>query len=33
MSKEELAVQVTEINGIEVDNVDFTEASENEVFQ
>jgi hypothetical protein len=33
VSEEELSVQVTEIDGIEVHDVDFAKASKHEVFQ
>lgn len=33
MSEKELSIQVTEINSIEIDNVDFAEAGKDEVFQ
>ena len=33
VSEEELSVQVTEIDGIEVHDVDFAEAGKHEVFQ
>lgn len=33
MSKQELAIEIAQINGIEVDDVDFAEPGEDEVFQ
>ena len=33
MSEQELAVQVAQVDGVEIDNVGFTEASEDEVLQ
>lgn len=33
MTKEELAIQITQIDSVEVNDVDFAEASQNEVFQ
>lgn len=33
MSKQELTIEITQINGVEVDDVDFAEPGEDEVFQ
>lgn len=33
MSKQELTIEIAQINGIEVDDVDFAEPGEDEVFQ
>lgn len=33
MAEEELAIQVAEVYGIEIDNVDFSKAGEDEVLQ
>lgn len=33
VAEQELAVEVAKIDGVEIDNVDFTEAGENEVLE
>lgn len=33
MSEEKLSIQVTEVNSVQIDDVDFAEAGKDEVFQ